>query len=56
MCYGPDIFERQGLEFVLLQKVVQILLQHFKHQTCVVFMGEALIGSNKIVFVSIFLG
>ena len=56
MCNGPDVLERQGLELVLLQKVVQILFQHLKDQTSVILMSKTLIGSHEIVLISIFLG
>ena len=56
MCNGPDVLERQGLELVLFQKVVQILFQHLKDQTSVIFMSKTLVGSHEIVLISIFLG
>ena len=55
MCNGPDVLERQGLELVLLQKVVQILLQHLKNQTSVVFVSEGLKGPDQVGLVCIFM-
>ena len=51
----PDVLERQGLKLVLLEKVVQVLLQHLKDQAGVILVSEALVGSHEIELVSIFL-
>ena len=51
----PDIFQRKRLELVLFEKIIQILFQHFKHQTSVVLVSETLVCANKIVFICIFL-
>ena len=51
----PDILKRKGLELILLEKVVQVLLQHLEHEAGVVLVSETLVGSDKIVFVRIFL-
>ena len=51
----PDILEREGLELVLFEEIIEILLQHLKNQTRVVLVSEALIGPDKIEFVCIFL-
>ena len=51
----PDILKRKGLELVLLEKVVQVLLQHLEHEAGVVLVSETLVRSDKIVFVRIFL-
>ena len=51
----PDIFQRERLELVLFEEVVQILLQHLEYEAGVVLVCEALVGSDKIVFVRIFL-
>ena len=53
---GPNVLQRQGLEFILLQKVVQVLLQHFKDQTSVVFVSETLISPYEIVLIRVLLG
>ena len=53
---GPNVLQRQGLEFILLQKVVQVLLQHFKDQTSVVFVSETLISPHEIVLIRVLLG
>jgi len=50
---GPDAVERQRRELVLFQKVVQVLLQHFEHQTRVVLVLEALKGAHKVVLLGI---
>ena len=55
MSYWPDILQRKGLELVLLEEVVQVLLQHLEHETGVVLVSETLVGSDEIVFVRIFL-
>ena len=55
MCDGSDVLERKGLELVLFEEVVQILLQHLEYEAGVVLVCEALVGSDKIVFVRIFL-
>ena len=51
----PYVLQRKGLELVLFEEIVQILLQHLEDQTGVVLVSEALVGSNKIVFIRIFL-
>ena len=51
----PDVLKRKGLELVLFEEVVQILLQHLEYEAGVVLVCEALVGSDKIVFVRIFL-
>ena len=53
--YWSDVFQRQRRKLILLQEVVQILLEHFKHQTRVILVLEAFEGSHKIELVSIFL-
>jgi hypothetical protein len=50
-----NIFEWQWAELVLFEKVIQILFQHLEHQTRVVLMLEALICSDKIELIGIFL-
>lgn len=50
-----NIFEWQWTELVLFEKVVQILFQHLEHQTGVVLMLEALVCSDKIELIGIFL-
>ena len=52
---GTDRLERQWLELVLLEEVVQILLEHLEHETCVVLVLEALVGANKVELVGILL-
>lgn len=53
--YWSDVFQRQRRKLVLLQEIVQILFQHFKHQTCVVLVLKALKCSNKVELVGILL-
>ena len=55
MCDRSDVFEGKRLELVLLEEIVQILLQHLKNQTSVVFVSEALIGPDEVELVCIFL-
>ena len=55
MSDGPDVLKWEGLELVLFEEIVQILLQHLEHQAGVVLVSEALVGSNKVVFIRIFL-
>lgn len=43
-----DDFEWQWTELVLLEKVVQILLEHFKDETSVVLVSKALISAHEI--------
>lgn len=49
--YRPDVLERQGREFVLLEEVVQILLQHLEHQAGVVLVLEALERPHEVELV-----
>ena len=53
---GSDVLQRQGLEFILLQKVVQVLLQHLEDQASVIFVSETLIGPHEIVLIRVLLG
>ena len=55
MSDGSDVLERQRLEFVLLEEVVQVLFQHLEHQAGVVLVGEALVGTHKVKLICIFL-
>lgn len=52
---GADILEWQRTELVLLEEVVQVLLQHLKHQTGVILVLKALVCSNKVELVGILL-
>lgn len=52
---GSDVLEWQRTELVLLEEVVQILLQHLKHQTGVVLVLKALVCSHKVELVCILL-
>ena len=51
-----NVFERQRLELVLFEEIIQVLLKHLKYQTCVVFVLEAFICSHKVVVISTLLG
>lgn len=53
--YRSDVLQRQRRKLILLQEVVQVLLEHLKHQACVVLVLKALEGPHKVEFVSIFL-
>lgn len=53
--YRSYKLEGQWGKFVLFEKVIEILLQHLKHQTSVVLVLETLKGSNKVVIICIFL-
>ena len=55
MCDRSDVFEGKRLELVLFKEIVQVLLQHLKNEARVVFVREALVRSNKVEFVRIFL-
>ena len=55
MSDGPDVLKWEGLELVLFEEIVQILLQHLEDQTSVVLVSEALVGADKIIFIRIFL-
>ena len=55
VCDGPDVLEWEGLELVLLEKVVEVLLQHLEDEAGVVLVGEALVGPHKVELVSILL-
>ena len=55
MCDRSDVFEGKRLKLVLFEEIVQILLQHLKNEARVVFVREALVRSNKVEFVRIFL-
>ena len=52
---GPDVLEWQGLELVVLEEVVQVLLEHLKDQAGVVLVSEALEGPNEVELVCILL-
>ena len=53
--HGPNALERQRRELVLLEKVVQVLLQHLEHETRVVLVLEDLVGAHQIVLVRVLL-
>ena len=55
MSNGSDVLEWEWLELVLFEEIIQILLQHLKNQTRVVFVSEALVGPDKVEFICIFL-
>ena len=52
---GTDELEGQGVELVLLKEVIQVLLEHLKHQAGVVLVVEALVSAHEIELVGIFL-
>ena len=55
MCDGSDVFERKGLELVLLEEIVEVLLQHLEDEAGVVLVREALVGPHKVELVGILL-
>ena len=50
-----NIFERKRLELVLLEKVVEVLLEHLEHEAGVVLVREALVSPHKVKLVRILL-
>ena len=50
-----NVFEWEGLELVLLEKVVEVLLEHLEDEAGVVFVREALVGAHKVELVRILL-
>lgn len=50
---GPDDFEWQGAELVLLQEVIEVLLQHLKHQAGVASVLKALESTHHIVLICV---
>ncbi len=49
---GADVPQRQWAELTVLQEIVKVLLEHFKHQTCVTLVLETLVGADKVELVS----
>lgn len=52
---GSYAFQGQRTELVLFEKVVQILFEHFKHETRVTLVLKDFVGSNEIEFVGVLL-
>lgn len=50
---GPDDFEWQWAELVLFEKVIEVLLQHLKHQAGVAAVLEALQSTHHIVLLCV---
>jgi len=50
---GPDDLEGQRVELVLLEEVVEVLLQHLKHQAGVAAVLETLQGPHHVVLVRV---
>ena len=50
-----NVFERKGLELVLLEEIVEVLLQHLEDEAGVVLVREALVGPHKVELVRILL-
>ena len=48
---GSDVFERERCELVLLEKIVEILLEHFEDETSVVLVLEAFVSPHEIEIV-----
>ena len=55
MCDWPDVLEREGLELVLFEEVVEVLLQHLEDEAGVVLVREALVRPHKVELVRILL-
>jgi hypothetical protein len=55
VCDWPDVLEREGLELVLLEEVVEVLLQHLEDEAGVVLVREALVRPHKVELVRILL-
>lgn len=53
--YRSDVLQRQRRKLILLQEIIQVLLEHFKHQACVILMLEAFERSHKVELVGVFL-
>lgn len=51
---GSYVPEGKRAELAVLEEVIEVLLQHLKHQAGVTFMLEALVRTHKIVFISVF--
>lgn len=49
---GPDVLERQRGEFILLEEVVEVLLEHLEDQACVRAVLEALVRTDEVELVS----
>lgn len=52
---GANVLQRQRTKLVLLQKIVKVLFQQFKDQTSMILVLEALVRSDEIEFIGIFL-
>ena len=50
-----NVFERKGLELVLLEEIVEVLFQHLEDEAGVVLVREALVGPHKVELVRILL-
>lgn len=50
---GPDDFEWQWTELVLLEEVVKVLLKHLEHQAGVTAVLKALQGAHHVVLIGI---
>lgn len=53
--YRSDVLQRQRRKLILLQEVVQVLFEHFEHQTRVIFVLEAFEGSDEVEFIGVLL-
>ena len=52
---GPDVLQRQRLELVVLEEVIEVLLEHLKDEAGVVLVSEALESADKVELVGILL-
>jgi len=55
LCDRSDVLQRQRLELIMLQKVVEVLFEHLKDETHVVLVLEEFERANKVILVRIFL-
>ena len=48
-----DVLKWQWLKLVVLEEVIEVLLEHFEDETCVVLVLEELMCADKVVLVRI---
>lgn len=51
---GSDVAQGERAELAVLEEVVQVLLEHLKHQAGVTFVLEAFVRTHKVVLICIF--
>lgn len=50
-----DVLQRQWRKLILLQEVIQVLFEHFEHQTCVILVLEAFECPHKVELIGVLL-